>query len=126
MASQRCIRTLDQGDLPRLEPRSQSNPEGGRIEFPLTANAQPSGFERMIVIGVPVTPQASATSFVGLAQQGIAVTAKRGGSGGLVDMFEEAAFGVGGQGTTRGAPGRSGGMAGSAELATFGWTVVPR
>jgi hypothetical protein len=116
----------DQGDLPRIEPRSQSTPGGGRIEFPLTANAQPSGFERMIVIGVPVQPQSPSTSFVGLAQQGIAVTAKRGGGGGLVDLFEEAAFGVGGQGTTRGAPGRAGGIAGSAELATFGWTVVAR
>jgi hypothetical protein len=81
----------------------------------------------MLVIGIPVTPQSPQTSFAGLAQQGIAVTAKRGGSsGGLLDMFEEAAFGTAGAGTTRGAPPRSTGLAGSAEISTYSWTVSPR
>jgi len=110
----------DQGDLPRIEPRS-------RIEFEITANADPSGFERMLVIGIPVTPQSPQTSFAGLAQQGIAQTAKRGGSaGGLLDMFEEAAFGSGTTGATRGASRRSGGLTGSAEITTYSWTVAPR
>jgi hypothetical protein len=110
----------DQGELPRIEPR-------GRLEFEITANAEPAGFERMLVIGIPVTPQSPQTSFAGLAQQGIAVTAKRGGSsGGLLDMFEEAAFGTAGAGTTRGAPRRSTGLAGSAEISTYSWTVSPR
>ena len=110
----------EQGDLPRIEPR-------GRIEFEITANADPSGFERMLVIGIPVTPQSPQTSFAGLAQPGIAQTAKRGGSsGGLLDMFEEAAFGSGTTGATRGAPRRAGGLSGSAEITTYSWTVAPR
>lgn len=110
----------DQGDLPRIEPRA-------RVEFEITANADPSGFERMLVIGIPVTPQSPQTSFAGLAQPGIAQTAKRGGSsGGLLDMFEEAAFGAGTTGATRGAPRRSGSLAGSADITTYSWTVEPR
>lgn len=110
----------DQGDLPRIEPRA-------RIEFEITANANPSGFERMLVIAIPVTPQSPQTSFVGLAQPGIAQTAKRGGSsGGLLDMFEEAAFGSSPTGATRGAPRRASGLTGSADITTYSWTVAPR
>ncbi len=110
----------DQGDLPRIEPRS-------RIEFEITANADPSGFERMLVIAIPVTPQSPQTSFTGLAQPGIAQTAKRGGSaGGLLDMFEEAAFGSAPTGATRGAPRRASALTGSADITTYSWTVAPR
>lgn len=109
----------EQGDLPRIEPRA-------RIEFEITANANPAGFERMLVIGIPVTPQSPQTSFVGLAQTGIAPTASRGASGGLVDLFEEAAFGSGVTGVTRGPPRRAGTLAGSAEITTYSWTVAPR
>jgi hypothetical protein len=108
----------ERGESPRLEPHAA-------IGIPLTMNANPSGFERMMLIGIPVTPQAPATSFVSLAQQGIAQTAKRGGGEGLSTLFEEAAFGGVGAGATRGAPGRAGATMGSAEIATFGWTVVP-
>ena len=110
----------DRGELPRIEP-------GGRLTFEITANATPAGFERMLVIAVPVAPQAPPASFAGLAQQGVAASAKRGGGTiGVVELFEEAAFGAGGQGATRGAPGRSGGVTGSAEISSFGWTVTPR
>ena len=108
----------ERGESPRLEPHAA-------IGIPLTMNANPSGFERMMLIGIPVAPQAPATSFVSLAQQGIAQTAKRGGGEGLSTLFEEAAFGANGIGATRGAPGRTGAAMGSAEIATFGWTVVP-
>lgn len=111
-------------ELPRIESRA-------RKEFEIDVQADPAkgdpiGFERLLTIAVPVTPQAPPTSFVGLAQEGVAASAKRGGSqGGIVDLFEEAAFGTGGQGTTRGG-GRAGqGITGSAEIATFGWTVAP-
>lgn len=108
----------ERGESPRLEPRAS-------MGIPLIMNANPSGFERIMLIGIPVAPQAPATSFVSLAQQGIAQTAKRGGGDGLSSLFEEAAFGADGKGATRGAPGRAGATMGSAEIATFGWTVVP-
>jgi hypothetical protein len=108
------------GELPRIEP-------GGHVEFTITLNANPPGFEQMLVIAIPATPQSPQTSFVGLAQESIASASTRGGSsGGLLDMFEEAAFGAGGVGTTRGAPQRQGALTGTAEFATFAWTVIPR
>jgi hypothetical protein len=113
------------GDVARIEPRGHVG--GDNAGFDITANADPSGFERIMFIAVPATPQSPSTSFEGLAQQGIATTAKRGGSsGGLQDMFEEAAFGTAGAGTTRGAPKRASGVTGSAEIATYSWTVLPR
>jgi hypothetical protein len=110
---------VERGELPRIEP-------AGQVQFEITANAEPAGFERMLIIGVPVTPQSPPASFTGLAQSGLASAVQRGASpGGLVALFEEAAFGSEGQGTTRGAPRRSGAAVGAAEITTFLWDVVP-
>lgn len=112
---------------PRLEPIGTATANGGRIEFPITVNADTTGFERLMVIGVPAPPQSPVTSLVGLAQQGVrgeGVSRGHGsGGGGLADLLQDAAFGSDNTGSTRGPPSR--GQATSADFSTFGWTVVP-
>ncbi|MBL8268961.1 MAG: caspase family protein [Steroidobacter sp.] len=61
------------GVTPRIEPE-------GRLQRTFTVNPLPSGFERMIVITVPATPQSPSMDFTSLAQTGLPEGATRGSS----------------------------------------------
>lgn len=93
-----------------------------KYSFSVTVNAQPSGFEQMLVLTSPAAPQSPITSFTSLAQASMSTFATRGsGTGGFLELMEEAAFGStpfstrGGEGENA-APG----------VATYAWTVLPR
>lgn len=109
------------GDLPRFDPKG-----GHRFNFNI--NAAPSGFERMLVLAVPVTPQSPIVSFDSLAQESMPVLSRRGGasSGGFADLLQEAVFGTTRSSTTRGAPIRTESDGPAPAMTTYAWTVLPR
>lgn len=88
------------------------------ITISIQLDAQPPGFERLLVIAVPSRAGAAEMSFVHLAQDGAAPVDLRGASGnGLMDLMTQAAFGTatrGGSPATSDTP---------ADFASFGWIV---
>ncbi|MES2681891.1 MAG: caspase family protein [Pseudomonadota bacterium] len=108
-----------------VEGESARLPPEGKKEFFITINAEPIGAERLLFIAVPTVPQTPETSFVGLAQQGLSMVATRGapaGTGGFAALFDEAAFGSAGSGTTRGAAPKA--SPASAQFSSFSWAVT--
>jgi hypothetical protein len=104
----------DPGEHARLPPRSKP------VEFQVKLDATPAGFERLLVIAVPVKPESEEMSFVALAQDGLPARGTRGvSSGGLVELLDDAAFGH----NTRG--GLKTSDVSAAAISSFAWTVTP-
>jgi len=78
------------GELPRLDNKTKRT-------FDIVINALPSGFERMLIIAVPATPQSPVMSFAHLAQEVMLESGSRGA-----------------------------GQAGAESIVSYAWTVMRR
>jgi hypothetical protein len=78
------------GELPRLDNKTKRT-------FDIVINASPSGFERMLIVAVPATPQSPVMSFAHLAQEAMLESDSRGA-----------------------------GQAGAESIVSYAWTVMPR
>jgi hypothetical protein len=100
-------------------------PAGGSVEYTFHIVPEPVGFERLMVIAVPVAPGSSEVSFVDLAQPRLDLTTRgMRGAADIAGAFEDAVFGPGGKGATRGVA--AGGGAQSVQVTTWSWNVVAK
>jgi hypothetical protein len=90
------------------------------VVVPIELDADPAGFERVLVIAVPARSESEEMSFVHLAQDGAVPVDLRGGSGNaLMDLMNQAVLGT----QMRGGHPVGGDI--TPQFASFGWIVTP-